>query len=86
MSVLILGGSRLLPGVMLMSEGHTAMGLMPVQVACITPGTMMISQSRLLSRSLSGSVVLPQPGSVWILMAHIATKGHIDAWDLNCNL
>lgn len=49
-------------------------------------GTMITPGTRLLSRTMTGPVVLPHPGSVLMFMAHVATKGHIDAWDLGCNL
>lgn len=35
-------------------------------------------RSGLLTRAMSGSVVLPQPGSAWMSMACVTTKGHID--------
>lgn len=42
-------------------------------------GTMVTSGPRLLPRTMSGHMVLPQPGSMWTPTAHDATKGHIEA-------
>lgn len=42
--------------------------------ACLPPGTRVTSGLGLLLRVMSGSVVLPQLGSVLIFMTHIATN------------
>lgn len=36
--------------------------------------------------TISRSVALQQPGSVLVFRAHVATKGHTEAWDLGHNL
>lgn len=52
----------------------------------LPPGTMVTFGLRLLPRTISGSVVLPQSGSVLMSVTQVATKGHIDTRDLGCNL
>lgn len=55
-------------------------GVMLVWVACNTTwdyGDMSI---------VPWSMVLPQSGSVFMSVVYGDIKGHIDAWDLGCNL
>lgn len=51
-----------------------------------SPGTMVATRPRLLQRTMSGSMVLPQPRSM--LMSHGVTKGHMkpQVWDATCGL
>ena len=55
-------------------------------MACAATQVMVTSQSRLLIWTLSSIMVLPQPESMLISVAHDATKGHMDAYVLDCNL
>ena len=41
---------------------------------------MVTSRAGLRPRTMSASVVLPQLGSVLISVAHVTTKGHMNAW------
>lgn len=45
----------------------------------------MTSGSRLLHRTMSVSMVQLQLEYVWVIMAHIATKGHTDK-DMDCHI
>lgn len=71
------------PGALLVSEGHTTVGPFQSRWSVLTPGTMVISRPRPLSKTMSGSVVFPQSGSVLMSVAHVATKDHMDAWGLD---
>lgn len=54
--------------------------------ACLPPGARMTSEPRLLPKAMSGSMILPQPGSVWTSMVHVVTKDHrmSRAWAATC--
>lgn len=47
---------------------------------------MVISGHGLLPMNMSGSVVLPQSGSLLMSVAHVATKDFINVWGLGLNL
>lgn len=67
------------------SRGHTTTGAMLICVACT--GAIVTSGPGLLLRTMSESMVLPQPGSVCVdAVVRSNTKGHKNAQGLGCNL
>lgn len=72
--------SRPPPLAALWSKGHPAVGVMLIWVvSALLLGATAASGPQLLPRTISGSMVLQQPGSVMISMACAAPKGHTDA-------
>lgn len=51
-------------------------------VACLPPRDRVTTGPRLLSRAMSGFVLLPQLGYVLLSMVHVATKDCTDDWGL----
>lgn len=70
---------------MLVSKGHVATGITLIRVTCAT-GVVVMSQSGLILRTMSGFRVLPQPGSMVMSVVYGNTKGHTDAQGLSHNL
>lgn len=68
--------------VMLLSEGSLAVSEWPLY----PPGVMVTFRTRMSLRTMSGTMVLPQPGSVVISMSRVATKAHKNLWPLSGNL
>ena len=56
-----------------MSEGHATARAILIWVAYAATGVMVTSKPELLPRATSGSMVLPQLGSVLISTAHVIT-------------
>lgn len=46
---------------------------------CLPLQAMVMSRPRMLPRLMSGSLVLQHPGSEWMSMAPVVTKGHVGA-------
>ena len=67
---------------MLVSKGHTAAEPMPIWKACTATWGNTDIQTQLLQRTISGSMVLLQLGSVLKLEARVATKGYTEVHDL----
>lgn len=61
-------------------------GLCQSEWPALLPETMVTSQPRLLPRTMSGSVFLPELMSILMPMSHHATKDHTDTWGLGYNL
>lgn len=68
--------TRLPPVAMLVPKGDIDLGDLYCHRGHVTYG------SKLLWRTMSGSMVLPKPGSVFMPMIHSSTKGHTDAQGL----
>lgn len=60
--------------------------VVPSESHALSPGAMVISGPRLLPRTMSGFMVLPQLGSALISVAHGNIKGHTEAQGLGSNL
>lgn len=71
---------RWYPKAMLLQGPHQS------QWPALPPGTMVTSRPRLLPRTLTRFMVLPQLGSILMTMAYVTTKGHIDTRGLGHNL
>lgn len=52
----------------------------------LPPMAIVTSIPGLVLKTMSGSVILPQQGSVLMFVAYATTKGHMDAPDLGCHL
>ena len=52
----------------------------------LPPEVMRTSRPRLLLRAMSWTIVLWQPGSVWMSQAYVTTKGCADVPGLDCHL
>lgn len=61
---------------------------MVMWVACtVMEGHVMVATwPGVLPRTMSGTVVLLQPGSVLMFLVHAATRVHLDTWGLGPNL
>lgn len=79
-------GSGPLPGTMLASENQAVTAAMTIWMACAATQVMVTSEPRLLIWTMCRIMVLPQPESMLVSVAHNATKGHMDAHGLDCNL
>lgn len=49
---------------------------------CCHPGNINDIRPGLVPGTMSGSVALQQPGSVFMARALVNTEGHVDDWDL----
>lgn len=71
---------------MVVSKIHAVNGAILTGLASAAPGAVVICEPRLLCTALTGSVALPQAGSVLMSIAPNKTKDHANFWGLYCPL
>lgn len=71
-----------LPEAMMMSMSCAAARTVLIWVAMLPPEAMVVAVPMLLPRVMPGSIVLVQPESVLMSMAHVTSKGYADVHGL----